>query len=83
MEAQFRRQCAGRDVVGTAKGGEEVVERVLVGEVDGGEMKAPLLLVAVEEVVFADGSVEEATRGNPLRIGVVVALARRGDVDQA
>jgi len=45
--------------VGAAEGGEEVVEGVFVGEVDGGEAEAPLVLVAVEEIVLANGGVEE------------------------
>ena len=66
-----------------AEGGEEVVERVFVGDVYRGKMQAPLVLVAVKEVVFADGRIEEIARRNAGRIGVVVARAGLGNLHQA
>ena len=82
MEAELGRQGARGDVVRAAEGGEEVVEGVLVGDVDGGEAQAPLVLVAVEEVVLAEGGVEEVARGDAGRVLVVVLGAGSGDVDQ-
>src|ERR1035441_1390590 len=46
VETEFGGEGSGGDVVCSRESGEEVVERVLVGEVDGGEPQAPLLLVA-------------------------------------
>ena len=50
------------NVVRARERGEEVVQRVLVGDVDGGKPQADLVLIAMEEVVLADGDVEEAAR---------------------
>ncbi len=62
VEAEFDGFGAGGYEVGAAEGGEEVVEGFLVGQVDDGEAKAPLVAVPVEEVVVADGEVEEIAR---------------------
>ena len=61
MDSNLRRQRARSDVVRSAEGGEEVVERVLVGEVYAGKTKTPAVLLGVEEIVFTDGGVEEIT----------------------
>ena len=60
VKANFCRQRPRSDIVRSAEGGEKVVECVFVGDIDSSEAHAPLVLVAVEEVVFADGGVEEA-----------------------
>ena len=61
---------------------EEVVERVLVGDVDGGQAEAPLVSFAVEEIVFTNGGIEEAARRNARWILVIVLRARCGDADK-
>ena len=48
----------------SAEGGKEVVERVLFVTLTAGKPETPLVPVAVEEVVFADGGIEEASRRN-------------------
>ena len=83
MNADLCRQRARCDVVRSAEGGKEVIQRVFVANIDSSEAQAPLVLVAVEEVVFADGGVEEASRGDALWVGVVVSGIRGGDVDEA
>ena len=68
------------DVVRAGEGGEEVVEGDLVGEVDDGEGGGEGAFVgglAAEEVVFAEGEIEEAARGDA-RWGVVVVLGVGG-----
>ena len=55
-----------------AEGGEEVVERVLVGDVDGRQVEIRLVLVRVEDVVLADRDVEQVARRNARRVVVVV-----------
>jgi len=76
VEAYLSRQSARCDVVRAAEGGEEVVEGVLVGDVDAGETKTPFVLVAVEEVVLADGGIEEAALLNAGRMLVVIFRSR-------
>ena len=39
----------------SAKRREEVIQRILVGDVDSRQSQTPLVRVAVEEVVVADG----------------------------
>ncbi len=66
VKADLRRQRPRRDVMRAAERREKVVQRVLVAEVDRGETSAPLVAIAVEQIVVADGEVEQiarATRG--------------------
>ena len=58
--------------MGSREGGEEVVERVVVGDVDCRQSHADFVLVAVKEVVFSECDVEEASWLNALRIVIVV-----------
>jgi hypothetical protein len=81
VEAELDGFGARGDEVCAAEGGEEVIERVFVGQVDDGEAKAPLVAVAAEEVVVADRHVEEVARSDARRILVVVFGAVGGDVD--
>ena len=82
VEGDFGGQRAGGDVVCAAEGGEEVVEGVVVGEVDGGEVEIDFVAFGVEDVVFAEGGVKEAARCNALRVSVAVAGAGSGDGEQ-
>ena len=72
MEADLCRHGTRRYVVRAAEGGEEVVECVFVSDVDGGEAKAPLVAVTLEEVFLTDGEVEEAPFRNARRMMIVV-----------
>src|SRR5580692_8496457 len=76
VEAQLRRLAAWRDVVGSAKGGEEVVQREFICQVNDRKAEAPLVPVPVEEVVLAHGEVKEAARLDPLRVVVVILGSR-------
>ena len=79
MEGQFRRQRTRRDVVGTAKGGEEVVKRGLVRNIHARHLETPLEAIAIEEVVVSNGSVKEIPLPNAGRIMVVIARAWGGN----
>ena len=83
MEADLCRQRARCDVVRSAEGGEEVVERVLVGQVHAAETKTPAVLLGVEEVVFADGGIEEISLGDPGWIFVVVLCVGCRNADES
>src|ERR1700722_1100807 len=65
-----------------AEGGEEVVERVFVSDVDGGEVEVGLEALLVEEVVFADGDIEQVARGDARRVMVVVFGAGSRNLDE-
>ena len=83
MEADRRRDGARRNIVRSAEGRKEVVERLFVGQVDHRQTRAPLVLVAVEDIVVSDRDVEEIARRDARRIVVVVLRARRGNADQS
>src|SRR5271157_5004025 len=51
VERNLRRQRAGGDKVRAAERREEVIERVLVGDVDGGQVQVHLIAILVEDVV--------------------------------
>src|SRR5208283_5610829 len=53
VEADGYRQRARGDVMRPAEGRKEVIERILVGQIDGRQAKAPFALLAVEKVVVS------------------------------
>ena len=56
----------------SAKSGQEVVQRFLIGEVHDGEPQAPFVAVAAEDVVVTHSHVEEIARRDARRVLVVV-----------
>src|SRR5258708_1267788 len=66
-----------------AKGGKEVIESVLVGDIDGRELEADLVPVAAEEVVVANGYVEEVPGWDAGWVVVVVLRSCGWDTNQA
>lgn len=80
VKSEFSSQRSWAYIVRAAEGGEEVVERVLVGKVDGLEACAPLVFVAVEEIVIANGCVEEIPGSDSCGIVVRVLRVRRRDL---
>ena len=53
-----------------AKGGKKIIERGLVRQIDGGEPQAPLVTVAVEQVVVSYARIEKAARRGATRCGL-------------
>ena len=76
VESDLSRKRTRRYVVRAAEGREEVVERVLVGQVDRCELEAHLVLIPAEDVVMSDGNVEKASRRNARWVLVVVLSIR-------
>ena len=68
--------------MGTAEGGEEIVQCCLVGQVDHGEAKAPLVFIAIKDVVVANAGIEQVARSDALRIVVVVFRPGRRYLDE-
>src|ERR1700733_3165952 len=83
VEAYFGVQGTWGQVVRAAEGGEKVVEGVFVGDVDAGETQAPLVFVACEEVVYADGGVEDVAGGDAGWVLVVILGVGGGDAEEA
>ena len=54
VEANLRAQRSWRHVVRAAESGEEIVNRFLVANIDGGQAETPLVTVAAEKIVVAD-----------------------------
>ena len=59
-----------------AERGQEVIQRVLVGHVDRREVDVRLVVLLVEDVVLAQGHVEQAARRDARRVVVVVRRSR-------
>ena len=81
IQRDFRCHGARRDVVRAAERGQKVIERVLVGDVDGGEVDVGLVALLVEDVVLAKRGIEEVARRNALRVLVVVLLVGTGNLN--
>ena len=82
VERYLTGQRAWRDVMRAAKGGEEVVERVFVRQINDGQLGAPFVFVAVKDVVMAQSQIEQAPVLNALWIVIIILFARCRNVDQ-
>jgi len=82
VEAELNRLGSRGHIVGAAERGQEVVQRRLVCEVDDRESQAPLVAVAMEKVIVADGNVKQMARLNSRWIVVVVFGSRLWDLHQ-
>ena len=71
------RNRARRNVMRSAEGGKEVVERFFVGQIDHRQPGAHLESVAAQNIVMPDGDVEKIAGLNARRVVVVVLGARR------
>src|ERR1700716_4186160 len=60
---------------------QEVIKRDLVGHIYGGDLKAPLISLTVEEIVIAHGNVEEVPRGDARRVVVVTLCSGRAGTE--
>ena len=82
VKAELSGQGARGDVVCPAEGGNEVIEGVLIGNIDRGQLQAHFVLVAVEEIVVTDGEVKEVARGDAVWVVIRIVGAGRGDGHQ-
>ncbi len=75
---RLKHQCqlplisAWRDEMRSAEGGEEVVKRHLVGQVDGRKPSAHLMVVCMQDVVQTGADIEQVSRRDAGRIGVSI-----------
>ena len=82
VEAHFGRKRSRSHVVCSAERRQEVVKRVLVCDIHSRQAQTPSIPVTPEDVVFANGSVEEIAWCNALWVLVVVSGVRGRDIDQ-
>ena len=61
VKPDLSRQRSRCDVVRAAEGGKEVVKGIFVGQIDGGELSAPFVSVAVKQIIVSDRKVEQAS----------------------
>ena len=81
VEAQLRCVRPRGNKVRAAERRQEVVERGLVRQVDGGEAQAPLVMVAMEQVVVPHAGIEQVAWFDARRI-VIDVECRAGDINQ-
>ncbi len=79
MEGDLSRERPRRHIVRSAERREKVIQRVLVRYVDAGQLQTPAVPVPFEQVVFANGSVEQASWSDSRRVLIVGSGARRRD----
>src|SRR5271156_2650570 len=82
VETDLRGQGARRDVVRAAEGGEEIVNRFFVADVNGGQAETPLVAVATEKIVVADGQIEQVACGDAWWIVIVVLGSGSGNLQE-
>ena len=58
VKPELRGQRSWRHVMRPAEGRQEVVERVFVGHIDDCELRAPFVLVAMEQIVMPERNIE-------------------------
>src|SRR6266566_915865 len=76
MKAEFRRVAARRHKVRSTERRQEVIERGLIRQVDDREAQAPLVVVAMEEVVISHAGIEQVACSDPRRIVIVILRSR-------
>src|SRR5882672_10419712 len=76
VEAQFGRIRPRRHKMRSAERGEKIVERHLVGQVDGRQAQTPLVTVAMEEVIISNAGIEQVARVDARRIVIVILRSR-------
>src|SRR5271163_3521954 len=82
VETDLRGQGARRDVVRAAEGGEKIVNRFFVADVNGGQAETPLVAVAAEKIVVAESQVEQVAGSDTRRIVVVVLSSGSGNLQE-
>ena len=82
VETDFGAQRSRGHIVRPAERRKEVVNRFLVGHVDGLQAQAPFVTVAAKQIVVADRQIEQAATGHPRRIVVVVLGTGLGNLQE-
>jgi len=82
VKPYFNRQGPRRNVMCAAERGKEVVDRLFVEQVDGRQLHAPLIAIAVKQVVVAERQIKQVARLGSLRVVVVVFRSWRGYLEE-
>ena len=81
VEAEFGRVRPRRHKMRSAERGKKIVERRLVGQVDGRESQAPFVVIATEQVVVAHAQIKQVPRRDARRVVIVVCRSRSRKAD--
>ncbi len=81
MEPDLGGDRSRRHIMSAAEGGEKVVKRIVVGQVDYGKLSTPTILVSVEEIILTQREIEEISRRDAGRIVIVVLGSRRRNLN--
>ena len=77
MKADLAGNGTRRYVVRAAKRREKVVQRIFISEVDDRQTSAPLMTIAVEQIIVANGDIKHIPRGDTRRIVVIILSSWR------
>ena len=72
VQSNLHRQRTWSDKVRSAEGRQEVIQRILIGDIHRSQVQVHLVAFLVKDVVLTDAGVEEAAGGYARRIVVVV-----------
>jgi hypothetical protein len=78
VEPNLSGERTRRDIVRAAEGGEKIVQRHLVRQVNRRQPQAPLVVLTAEEVVVPHAEIKKVSRRNPLRIVIVIFFPGAG-----
>src|SRR5690349_20222491 len=70
-EAELGGQRPRRHIVGSRKGGKEVIHRTLIGHIDRGELKTPFVFISAKQVVIPHRQIEQMTGSDAGRVVIV------------
>ena len=76
VEAELRCHRPRRYIMRAAEGGQEVVQRVVVRQVDKLHLRTPSIPVALEDIVVPNREVEEATVRDAWWVLIVILSSR-------
>ena len=82
MKSDLGGESPRRYIVGAAECGEKVIQRMGIGDVDGGDLRAPSKSIPMEQIIVPDGDVEEMPWRDARRIAIVILASRRWYLDE-
>jgi hypothetical protein len=82
VEAELRSHGPRCHIVRAAEGGQEVIQRVLVGQVNDSNLRAPLIPLTAKQVVIPYREIKQMPWSDARRIFVVVLGVRPGYLQQ-
>lgn len=82
VKADLSADRARRNVMGSAERGKKVVQSIFIRHVDNLNLSAPLVTVAMKQIVVTNSNVEQVSWGDAGRIVIGIFCARCRHLDQ-